>query len=267
MSIKQKFLAYHKSIGEELTNSEKRVRNLIGRSHWLTDGEHKESIVRKILNDFLPEIYRVGTGFICYPESNTNRTKNSSQIDVLITSKTTPTLYKNGGLHFITPECARAIIEVKTNLKKGENIKSILLKLSLEIKNIRENTSNTELKCWAGLFVYNIDKIKIEDVLKVLQEITSNDINSTINCVSIGKNVFIKFWETGHPEGSIGIDPVWHAYEINNMAQAYFISNLVEYLSPGFNEHAIAAWFPIPDTKERHRIHYAKLSENSVYHF
>ena len=54
--IQQDFVGYHKSIGDVLKNSEKRVRNLIGSSHWLTDGEHKESILRKVITEFSPEI-------------------------------------------------------------------------------------------------------------------------------------------------------------------------------------------------------------------
>ncbi len=267
MPVEQSFLSYHKSIGQELKTSEKRVRDLIGKSHWLTDGEHKESILRKVISDFLPEIYRTGTGFVCYPGTTTqNEIKNSGQIDILVTSKFNPTLFKSGELHFVTPECANAIIEVKTKLKNGEDIKKILTKLSNEIKNIRENTSHHQ-KCWAGLFVYNKGRIKEEEVLKTLQKITNNDVNGAINCIVFGNDLFIRFWESGHSDAGIGNNPVWHAYKINNLAQAYFVSNLVDYLSPIFTQHSDAAWFPIPDTKERHKMLYAKLSETEVHSF
>lgn len=264
MPIEQDFLAYHKSIGEELKTSEKRVRNLIGDSHWLTDGEHKESILRKVMNDFLPEIYRVGTGFVCYPNSESTM-KNSGQIDILITSKFNPTLYKSGELHFVTPECTNAIVEVKTELSNGENIKKVLLKLSKEVKTIRENSN--EQRCWAGLFVYNQGNIKEDEVLKTLQEIANNDINGIINCISIGENIFFRFWENGHPMANIGREPVWHSYEIKNLSHAYFISNLVAYLSTSFTQNSADAWFPIPNTKERHKMYYAKLSETEVHKF
>ncbi|OHE02310.1 MAG: hypothetical protein A2513_06340 [Sulfurimonas sp. RIFOXYD12_FULL_33_39] len=266
MPIQQDFLAYHKSIGEELKTSEKRVRNLIGKSHWLTDGEHKESILRKVMNDFLPEIYRVGTGFVCYPSSTNNGEKNSGQIDILITSKFNPTLYKSGELHFVTPECANAIVEVKTKLSNGESIKSVLAKLSKEVKGIRENSGDRQ-KCWAGLFVYNKGSIREEEVLQILQEIANNDINSIINCVSIGENMFIRFWESGHPLANLGHDPIWHSYEIKKLSHAYFISNLVAYLSTSFTQNASDAWFPIHNTKERYRMYYAKLSETEVHNF
>jgi len=111
MAIEQNFLTYQKSIGEALKIEQNRIRDLIGSSHWLTDGEHKESILRKVLKNFLPEIYRVGTGFVCYPNIEEGGA-NSSQIDILITSKDFPTLYKSGELHFVTPECVNAIVEV-----------------------------------------------------------------------------------------------------------------------------------------------------------
>lgn len=264
MPIQQDFLAYHKSIGQELKTSEKRITNLIGTAHWLTDGEHKESTLRKVITDFSPEIYRIGTGFVCYP--NINEKNNSGQIDILITSKANPTLYKSGELHFVTPECTNAIIEVKSQLQNGENLRNVLGKLSAKVKTIREK-SNGESNCWAGLFVYNDGNVSTESTLKLLQEITANDTNAVINCVSIGEHMFIRFWESGHAESGIGNDPVWHSYSLNNLSSAYFISNLVAHLSTVFNNETAEAWFPIDGGKEIHKQQYAKLKEEQVHDF
>lgn len=266
MPIQQNFLAYHKSIGQELKTSESRIRNLIGNAHWLTDGEHKESILRKVITDFSPEIYRIGTGFVCYPNTDENEKNNSGQIDILITSKANPTLYKSGELHFVTPECTNAIIEVKSKLQNGQNLRDVLGKLSREVKVIREK-SNGVSKCWAGLFVYNEGNVRPQATLEILQEITANDKNAVINCVSIGEHMFIRFWESGHAESRIGDDPVWHSYRLNNLSNAYFISNLVAHLSTIFNAETAEAWFPIDGGKEIHKEQYAKLGEEQVHSF
>lgn len=259
MTIRQDFISYHKSIGDELKNSENRIRNLIGRSHWLTDGEHKESILRKVISDFAPEIFRIGSGFVCYPATS----NNSSQIDILITSKMSPTLYKNGELHFVTPDCANAIVEVKTKLNNGKNLTSVIHNLSQQVRLIR----NSNPQCWAGLFIYESGNLTEEVVLSALQEVTSNDPLNAINCIAIGEHKFIRYWVNGHSENNLGQEPVWHAYDLSSLAQPYFISNLISHLSPSFSEDSAEAWFPIAETKEVHKTKYAMLSGYDVVNF
>lgn len=259
MTIQQDFISYHRSIGEVLKNSENRIRNLIGRSHWLTDGEHKESILRKVIADFAPEIFRIGSGFICYPSSS----DNSTQIDILVTSKMNPTLYKSGELHFVTPDCANAIIEVKTRLTNGENLTSVILSLSQQVSRIR--VSNPD--CWAGLFIYEAGRLTDEHVLNTLQTIAANDPLGVINCVAIGKNHFVRYWANGHTQSQLPAEAVWHAYELSGLAQPYFISNLISHLSPNFTESNAEAWFPITESKEVHKTKYAMLAGTEVNNF
>jgi len=229
--------------------------------------------LRKVLKNFLPEIYRVGTGFVCYPNIE-NGGSNSSQIDILITSKQFPTLYKSGELHFVTPECVNAIVEVKTKLTNGENIEDVLQKLSNDVKKIRENLIEGQ-ECWAGLFVYDEGTLRADEVLKVLQQVASNDINGVINCVSIGENMLIRFWENGHSSSGLGSVPIWHSYNMKedngtpiNLSQPYFINNIVAFFSPVLTKRASDAIFPIKDGgKEKYKNLYIKLDEAVVYRF
>lgn len=266
MAISQDFLAYHKSIGAELKSSETRIRNLIGSSHWATDGEHKESILRKVISDFAPEIYRVGTGFVCYPGEANGDQSNSGQIDILITSKANPTLFKSGELHIVTPDCASAIVEVKSRVANGESLRSVLLKLSNDIKSIRTHSGNPN-NAWAGLFIYNSGSLRDNQVLEMLQEITNDDPLGVINCVSIGESVFIRYWENGHASSNLGEDPVWHSYNLNNLSHAYFVSNLVSHLSPNIDDTLSQAWFPVEGSKEVHRSRYAMLEQRESVEF
>lgn len=129
MPIKQDFKAYGESITQELNSTKNKIRNLIGDKHWQTDGEHKEEILRNVLRTHLPEIVRVGKGFVCFPPSITNfvsrKFTSSHQIDILITSKESPALYKERDLVLVTADAAKAIIEVKTKLKKSESTSGI----------------------------------------------------------------------------------------------------------------------------------------------
>jgi len=273
MAIEQNFLTYQKSIGEALKIEQNRIRDLIGSSHWLTDGEHKENILRKVLRNFLPEIYRVGTGFVCYPNIEEGG-DNSSQIDILITSKDFPTLYKSGELHFVTPECVNAIVEVKTELTNGKRIKEVLTKLSKDVKAIRDNLVEGQ-ECWAGLFIYEKGTLNENEVLKVLQQVAKNDMNGVINCVSIGEDMFIRFWEEGHSSSGLDSVPIWHSYNMKenngdsiNLSQPYFINNIVAFFSPIFTQMASDALFPIKDGgKEKYKNSYIKLDEDVVYRF
>jgi hypothetical protein len=266
MPIQQDFLSYHQSIGQELKSSESRIRNLIGSSHWLTDGEHKESILRKVISDFAPEIYRVGTGFVCYPGIINGDETNSGQLDILITSKVNPTLYKSGELHFVTPDCANAIIEVKSRMTNGQQLDGVITKLSNDIKAIRSNSANGP-SCWAGLFIYNEVGLTDTNVLQALQRTASKDPLRAINCVAIGVNKFVRFWENGNSTSQLGNDPIWHSYGLDGLSHAYFVSNLVSHLSPTFDDTSSEAWFPISGSKEVHRLRYAKLASEEVNEF
>ena len=264
MPINQDLLAYHRSIGDELNISEKRIRNLIGSSHWLTDGEHKESILRKVIAEFCPEIFRIGTGFVCYPAALDEQEISSTQLDILVTSKTNPTLYKSGELHFVTPEYASAVVEVKSRLNGAAEFRNVLRKLSLEVRKIRDYNPN----CWAGLFVYNTEMINPDSViLRVLQEITNEDPLCAINSVCVGKSTFVRYWGNGQPNSDLGDFPTWHSYELENLAQAYFINNIVSHLSESSSEHTSNAWFPIEGSKELHRLNYVYLSGGNVERF
>ena len=101
MPIQTDYLEYHKSLVKELRATRDRVRNLIGRNHWQTDGEHKEAVLRRILSSHLPESLQVGSGFVCY------RDRVSTQIDVMIVSKNKPTLFRDGTLFIVTPDAVR----------------------------------------------------------------------------------------------------------------------------------------------------------------
>lgn len=101
MAIQQNFLAYQESLLEELRSTQDKVRHLIGSRHWQTDGEHKEASLRSVFRSRLPETVRIGRGFVCYPAER----DSSGQLDILITSKYQPTLYRDGELMFVTPSC------------------------------------------------------------------------------------------------------------------------------------------------------------------
>jgi len=154
---------------------------------------------------------------------------------------------------------------LKYNGTGKQGIKSVLQTLSNDVKLIRENLINNQ-ECWAGLFVYNEGTLQQEDILKALQEVSKNDVNGAVNCVSVGNHMFFRFWEEGYPKSEDN-SPIWHSYEIHSLSMAYFIGNIVAFLSPIFTEMASDALFPIEGTKENKRKSFIKLDNSEVRSF
>ena len=261
MSIKQNFENYQLAIGSALKSEQDHIRHLIGGDHWLTDGEHKECILRKVIARFIPESFRVGSGFVCYP----NQRKSSGQIDVLITSRNSPTLYKQSDLQFVTADAARAIIEVKTKISKGKKLHEVIAKLCGQIEALRERNAD----CWCGLFIYDAGTLTEEVVLDALQVNVLGNEKRIINCVSVGDKSFIRYWAHGHLQSGLSSRPIWHAYDLKKLSAPYFISNLIAECSPGYSSDQASAMFPLRGKygKERLKSYYAFLKGNGVSKF
>jgi hypothetical protein len=111
-------IACLESWADELLSRALRVRNLIGDAHWLSDGHHKEEIVREYLVRHLPQSLRVSRGFVCSTDPGT---RVSPEVDVLITDQASALpWFAEGGLIIVPPSAARGQIHVKTEFRSGE---------------------------------------------------------------------------------------------------------------------------------------------------
>lgn len=111
-------IACLESWADELLSRALRVRNLIGDAHWLSDGHHKEELVREYLVRHLPQSLRVSRGFVC---STDPATRVSPEVDVLITDQESELpWFAEGGLIIVPPSAACGQIHVKTELKSKE---------------------------------------------------------------------------------------------------------------------------------------------------
>jgi hypothetical protein len=256
--MERNFLNYYKSINRELQTTKNRIRELIGSDHWLTDGEHKESFLRKVLRNHAPESVNIGRGFVCFADGS-----SSGQIDILITSSNKPTLYKDGELVIVTPDAVLAIIEVKSNQSSKSELEETLEKLADKSEKIRQASFSNRL--WSGLFILeNTKNINHIDVLSKIKAASEGNQDRIINCLAFGENHFYRFWINGAIVSSIVNDAVWHSYELQDLAQAYFISNLVWNVCDDMPERAQFAWFPIENGKETRRRSYISLNDDSV---
>lgn len=263
MPVDRNFFEYHKSIARELKATKDRIRQLIGDQHWLTDGEHKEAVLRKVLKTHLPESVRVGRGFVCF------RDKSSNQIDIMVTAYDRPTLFKDGELALVTPDAVEAIIEVKTALRSGSDIGQAIEKLSENAGRIRFGGNKN---CQAGLFVYeepeNGNRMH-EIILRALQSAANGRETKVVNWIAFGPDRFFRFWKNSKKNVRGTYDgPAWHSYDlVDGLAHAYFVSNVVWDVSRQNSLNMQYAWFPVEGGKERYRRWYIPLSNGEPVEF
>ncbi len=260
MSKNRNFIQYHQSIAEELTVTQNRIRDLIGNRHWLTDGERKEAAFRKVLRNHIPERFHVGKGFVCFEKGTSN------QIDILITDKNHPVLFKDGELRIVTPDAVRAIIEVKTRIRGKSELVKILNKISDDAEKIRNSGITSD--CWAGLFAYNERGMPHDAILSAIREAAKKSKDRAINCVAMGPNQFTRFWKQGSLAGCPIPGPVWYSYKLENLAFSYFIGNLVvDYLSWQESFGSESAWYPLTKRKEPYQKGYIGLNQTEATTF
>lgn len=219
---------YYKSIGEEICSVKNRIRFLMNNPHYPTDGELKESILRHVIRRYTPENIKIARGFIH------NGERCSTQIDILVYDSKYPVLFKEGDLVFVTPDSVRAVIEVKTR-QSIPNLEKTLSTLN-EIAQII-----ADINCFIGLFSYDYDREYSRDLIERVSEITNVGCRSYINHLVLGKNLFMKYWTN---------DPItneecskWHIYKLKDLSYAYFINNLLDYISNGAVSINHRAWF------------------------
>ena len=240
---------FHKSVNTEFDVLKNRVRQLIGGKHWLSDGEHKESIIRKILKDRLPASVSTGRGFIYF------RDDVSTQLDVLIHKASHPVLFRDGGFVIVTADAPTTIIEVKTELYKKDDVEEAIEKMVKVIGRLRTECP-TNKTCKAGIFSIEggYPSRNPKEVLEVLQAATDGKLGNVIDWLAFGPNTFIRFWE--NPKDEIINTPSvssWHLYRLEELARSYFISNVVLENSPDGSPISQTAWFPIKNGKKRFR--------------
>ena len=116
--MQPRFDDYFRSLSAELEAQANRVRCLIGSAHWLSDGGHKESILRHIIERHMPSGTLVARGFIV---NNSSDEACSREQDIFIvdTSSEAP-LFNQGGLIITPQEYVYASVSVKSAFGKNE---------------------------------------------------------------------------------------------------------------------------------------------------
>jgi hypothetical protein len=224
---------YFKSLSKELSALKNRVRGFIQDSHWLTDGEWKESVLKTCIERALPSDIRIGRGFIISPS------EVSKQIDILLYSSNSPVLFKDGDLVFLPPEAVLGVIEVKTKVNKSSLFETI--EKQKQIGEMLPSKNNAIL----GIFSYDTEDFASDFVLEFLKENIKNK-KQIIHLICLGDSRFFKYWDSA-PESisrNVGGYEKWHSYQLTEMAYGYFIHNILYCLRPEFMSGNPKLWFP-----------------------
>ncbi len=160
---------YFATWSAEIASRASRVRLLIGSRHWLSDGTHKEFLIREFLSRHLPTSLIVGRGFIRSLSSD----DVSREVDVLIAdpARHTP-IFNEGGLLVVTPSAAVANIEVKSTYRR--DVLQAATKSAIQVRSVVQRGSSAHRLWSAILFATcetapNLRQI-VDDVVSVLQD-------------------------------------------------------------------------------------------------
>jgi hypothetical protein len=139
-------------IGEEFSSTVNKLAQIIGTSHELSVGEHKESLLRSCIEKFIPKKYSVGTGFILFSgespllgcarasdgilenvqeefivdQLNLKKYSVSDQLDIIVFDDNNfSPIFRDRDFVVVRPESVRAIVEVKGFLRKSDVNKTV----------------------------------------------------------------------------------------------------------------------------------------------
>ncbi len=204
------YLDYQKSIAAEFKAFEKRVRNLIDKSHWGEEGHFKEVVLMNYLKRILPKHLSVGTGFV---RNEDKITEVKSKIAPSDLCEIIETANKNA-----------EIIVGQSDMKLFNGIFSY----NHESKPARyiDKINEHEFSYWVRKRPYI--------------EIVSRKLFFCVNHIALGDRYFIKLWPLGQDEEGkerfLSENPANYAayYSIYDMdyglAFSYFLSNLQEFI-------------------------------------
>ena len=267
----QNLPAFQKSIGNELLTIRNRVRNLIGSAHRGEEGRYKESVLKKMIREYLPHNLSIGSWFIV--SKNGEQSHISKQIDIIIYDNRYPVVFRDEDFVIITQDMVKAIIEVKSKIYSSwdnslRNIVNNLERLE-DFKILQRKIRRNSLFSW--VFVY--EKEMNENQLKNQSKYNWIQLKY-VNHISLWNDIFFKARkesnENVNPHGNSGINwshPFFNIYKIEGYSIGYFLSNLLHIVSSPNLEERSPFIFTIPDPsgKEGHLIQSIQIVTDNTH--
>lgn len=236
---------YYKSFAKELDVVKNRVRNIIGSAHWASDGSHKEIVLQDILRRFIPKRYSISSGFVVSDDGQ----QSSKQIDILIYDIDSPLLFTSSNFVIIPRHYVRAVIEVKTDTGRGNQLQKALDTL-YSVQNILNRTSDS---IYTGIFSYSHNGLKEDNVNTVVPQIHTkisrfyNGLNNltfdirrhTLTSMCINRKIYGLHWN-----GLADTEPKFGFYNTKENSFNFFMSNLLNTLDGALVGQSKRLWYP-----------------------
>jgi len=235
---------FHKSTAAELLAIKDRVRNLI--NHWGEDGRYKEAVIKTMIQRFLPEKYKIGTGFVIRQTANRGEHEPSRQIDLIIYDTSYPIPFRESDFVILTPDSVVGIIKVKANAT-NQGLADIVRRSNENGRFIFDSRMDKTKPIFNGIFSYESTVNNVETVSNAIltpwEEINDwgNRQKYSVNHISLNQDWFYKFWEHEFDEQN----SPHYLYEIRQLSFSFFISNLMDWVSGTSVIENSNLWFPI----------------------
>jgi len=246
---------FHKTTTKELLAIKDRVRYLI--NHWGEDGRYQEAVLKSVIRRFLPEKYKIVSGFVIKQTNNRGAHEPSKQIDIIIYNTDFPVLFKEGDFSIVTADSVEAIIEVKANLK-NQGVEKVLRKSNEIGQFIFNAKTNKSKNLFNGIFSFaGHERLKInnsqvvQNAIRNSEDTTNADQNINkfkVNHISFNKDKFYKFWNQND------LSDGGYLYEIDDLAFSFLISNLIAHLKLDTVFSNSSLWFPVDKNLKSQRI-------------
>jgi hypothetical protein len=237
-------IKFHKSTTKELLAIKDRVRNLI--NHWGLDGRHQEAVIQTMIQRFLPEKFRIGSGFVVRQTLERGNHEPSNQIDLIIYDTSFPILFKENDFVILTADAVLGIIEVKANAT-NQGLQKIVEKSNENGKFIFEARYDKSKPFFNGIFSYestvNNDVTIAKAIKTSWEKLGANEYkqNFAVNHISLNQDLFYKFWQNEWLKKS----EAHYLYEIKELSFSFFISNLMDWISENSVIENSNLWFPV----------------------
>src|ERR1700687_3539645 len=155
--------AFLHSLGQELQCQSRRIRDLIGDAHWLTDGHHKEYLLRGLLRRNLPTTFVLERGFTV---STIDSQSCSKEQDILILecSRDAP-LFNEGGVVVTFPGLLLGAISVKTTMS-ASTISNSIEGLN-SVRSIATSSGIDPRTVWCAAFFYEVEAALEQDPSRI----------------------------------------------------------------------------------------------------
>lgn len=240
-------IEFHKSSAKELIAIKDRVRNLV--NHWGEDGRHQEAVIKTMIQRFLPEKFKIGSGFIVRQTRERGNHEPSKQIDLIIYDNSYPILFKDNDFVILTADSVLGIIEVKANAT-NQGLNDIIAKANENGKFIYDARYDKEKPLFNGIFSYESTVNNVNTIANHIKNpwdgLGINRQFYAVNHISLNQDWFYKFWIHEFSDGNLP----HYLYKIDELSFSFFISNLMDWISGTSVIENSNLWYPVDKSIE-----------------